>query len=67
MKSNKPVNRFDLEQQIIECWGIIDDLELFEDSPDRKGLAQALSHIYAAKFNRMFKTFEELIENGNIQ
>lgn len=46
---------FELEQQIINCWLIVDDLELLE-GPE----AAALNVIYKLKFNKMWENFEEL-------
>lgn len=66
---------FDLEQQIMECWGVVDDLDLLYyhlgDDPKFAGLdAKAedemmnlllgLKSIYQLKFDRMWKNFEEV-------
>ena len=68
-------NRFDLEQEIMGCWGITDDLqqllELIDDgyypslSPtDTDGLANivmGLKNVYQMKFEKMFNTFGQCI------
>jgi hypothetical protein len=62
-KTEKPVDRFDLEEQIMDCWSIIDDLKLISDSEENK----AIITLYQLKFERLWETFETLIEDGNIQ
>jgi len=46
---------FDLEQNIMNCWSVVDDLELLE-GPE----AAALKVIYKLKFDKMWENFEEL-------
>lgn len=45
---------FDLEQQIMQCWDVVTDLELVKGET-----ADALRHIYQLKFEKLFETFEE--------
>lgn len=66
--------RFDLEQQIMETWQIVDDLKLFReilDSEEFAGLSAeftdkidnfilALITIYGYRFDRTFRTFEKV-------
>jgi hypothetical protein len=47
-------DRFDLEQAIIQCWGVCDDLKAGIDP-------QVLSNYYDAKFNKLWDIFEELV------
>lgn len=66
---------FDLEQQILECWNVTSDLDMvtkyFLDDPkfaDIKGetwdeMANkyfAIQELYELKFERMWKTFEQV-------
>ena len=66
---------FDLEQQIMECWNVVDDIDMlyyhFGDNPRFTGLdAKAedemmnlmlgLRSLYALKFERMWDTFEKV-------
>jgi hypothetical protein len=46
---------FELEQQIMNCWDVVNDLELLE-GPE----AAALKVIYKLKFDKMWENFEEL-------
>jgi len=47
-------DRFDLEQAIIDCWSVCDDLKEGIDP-------QLLSSYYDAKFNKLWNIFEGLI------
>lgn len=57
--------QFDLEQQILNTWNIIDDLklalELVEDNDEASNLIQGLITIYQMKFEKTFNTFERYI------
>lgn len=65
---------FDLEQQIMQCWQVVDDIEMlysyigddpkFADlSPKAEdeimNLLLALTSLYSLKFEKLFKTFEK--------
>jgi hypothetical protein len=45
---------FELEQCIMECWQVCEDLKKFDI--DR----QTLANYYEAKFNKLWEIFEEL-------
>ena len=49
-------DRFDLEQEILRCWSILEDIELVRDKPE---LIDSLRAVYEAKFQRCFDTFTE--------
>ena len=49
-------DRFDLEQEILRCWAILEDIELVRDKPE---LVDSLKAVYEAKFQRCFDTFSE--------
>jgi hypothetical protein len=68
--------QFDLEQQIMTCWNVTDDIQLLYtwvmDSPEAEGLpnkivdklANALlgmETMYSMKFERLFDTFEKYL------
>ena len=66
-------NRFDLEQDIMNCWSIVDDIkELNRCMLDRRKLTEdevsnyllGLETIYQVKFERLFETFEMLIRKN---
>lgn len=66
---------FDLEQQILQCWNIIDDIkdaaEWIADSPEFKdmppeysdkifNLLWGIENVYQRRFDKCFKTFEDV-------
>ena len=65
MKEEK--NRFDLEQEIMGVWHIIDDLRVLLDNFDtltedkKLNILIGLVDLYDMKFNDMFSTFETCI------
>ena len=62
-------NRFDVEQGILSCWHVIDDIDLLykqvmDGNPSTDDIANALlgmKAIYEMRFNAMFKDFEDSI------
>jgi hypothetical protein len=59
-------DRFDLEQEILDCWKLTDDVKLLAnrsaDSEDFKALAKVYEH----KFNQLWETFEFMIGDKQI-
>ena len=61
--------RFDLEQEIMGCWHIVDDLQVLLDKWDsitedeKLNIIIGLSSLYQLKFDAMFRTFETCIHN----
>lgn len=62
--------RFDLEQDIMNCWSVVEDIkELSRCKMDRRKMTEdevnnyllGLETIYQVKFERLFETFEMLI------
>jgi hypothetical protein len=65
------LDRFDLEQEILNCWNIIDDIKLVTENKmvtheDLNEYMNALTTMYNVKFNKLFDTFGILIEEGKI-
>jgi hypothetical protein len=56
-------DRFDLEQDILECWKVTNDIKLFEE---QGGDLNVLCKYYDQKFDRLWNTFEMLIKEGKI-
>jgi len=62
-------NRFDLEQEILECWRVVDDIDVLIDgvcegnlsNDDIANVLIGLKALYTMKFDRTFKTFEDCI------
>lgn len=57
---------FDLEQQIMDCWHITDDLKILEEAVLDKGISVddtanitiGLEKLYHLKFEKLFNIFE---------
>jgi hypothetical protein len=71
-------DRFDLEQQIMECWNVTTDLrhvcEYLLDAPlepnredKMANMLLGMEELYNHKFDKMFKTFEYLIRSGKLK
>jgi len=66
-------DRFDLEQDIMTCWSVVDDIkELSRCMLDRRHMTKdevsnyllGLETIYQVKFERLFETFEILVRQN---
>jgi len=60
----KTVDRFDLEQQIMQCWSMVDDVRAFANSGATTDEFQALARVYDRKFDILFETFSTMISEG---
>lgn len=66
------LTRFDFEQQIMDCWHIVDDVKILCESVLEKDLEKdqianvllGLEQLYQLKFEKMFLTFENLIKDA---
>jgi hypothetical protein len=61
----KEKNRFDLEQEILECWRVVEDIktitEMYDSGRSEDEVLNALIGIralYEQKFSTLFDTFE---------
>lgn len=65
-------NRFDLEQSILGCWNVCDDIQLVLDSWDmldedqRQNYLIGLKQMYQLKFERCFAHFEASLASKEI-
>jgi len=57
-------DRFDLEQEILRCWAILEDIELVRGQPE---LIDSLKEVYEAKFQRCFDTFSEYWQSESVK
>lgn len=69
----KPITRFTLEDQIMECWGVVDDLDmvysteaLYQDQDRMMNVLLGMQELYKIRFQRLFDTFEHLVHEGKI-
>jgi hypothetical protein len=68
-------DRFDLEQQILDCWHVTDDLNILlehimeSDNLDKDGISNivlGMKELYNLKFQRCFDTFETMLQDKKI-
>jgi hypothetical protein len=69
----KPPTRFTLEDQLMECWGVVDDLDmvysteaLYQDQDRMMNVLLGMQELYKIRFQRLFNTFEHLVHEGKI-
>ena len=60
-------DRFNIEEEIMDCWHVVDELRMLskDNTISREQMAiilRGLSELYALKFDKLFRTFEESFE-----
>jgi hypothetical protein len=63
------MNAYDLEQQIMECWHITDDISVLTEETLEGDLTKdkivnvltGLEQLYTIRFNKLFRTYEQLL------
>ena len=53
-------DRFDLEQEILECWKVTSDLCLMEQMKASTADMVSLATVYEYKFQKLWDTFETM-------
>lgn len=53
-------DRFDLEQQILDCWKITDDIKLLSDQDAVGSDYKSLVTVYEYKFEKLWQIFENM-------
>ena len=65
-------DRFDIEQGILQCWNVTDDIQLMLDTWDsldedaKQNYLIGLKQMYHMKFERLFGVFENCISSRKI-
>jgi molecular chaperone GrpE (heat shock protein) len=65
-------DRFDLEQNIMQCWNVTDDIQLALDQWDKldedakQNYLIGLQQMYQMKFERLWDNFEGCVRNKQI-
>lgn len=67
-------DRFDLEQNILKCWNVTDDIYILYENVMEGDLSQddlanallGLHQMYELKFDRLFTNFEKLIKEKKL-
>ena len=62
----KTCDRFDLEQEILECWKVTNDITMFIEQGSGVEDFKTLAAYYEKKFDRLWSTFETLTQEGKI-
>lgn len=68
------VDRFDLEQDIMKCWNVTEDIDLLYRNVMEKDLSTddianallGMKTLYEMKFDEMFSNFETLVHEKKI-
>jgi len=55
-------DRFDLEQQILDCWRITDEIPMMESQGANPADMTSLAGVYEFKFRKLWETFELMVE-----
>jgi len=67
MEVGNTKTRFDMEQEIMQAWQVLDDIKMLSA---RKGTDKedwdAVVRLYQIRFETLFETFEQLIRAGTI-
>lgn len=66
--------RFDLEQEIMHCWSIVEDVKALRETISNSIVTQdfqenfllGLETIYQVKFQKLWETFEECVSNRQL-
>jgi hypothetical protein len=61
------MNLYALEQHIIGCWNICDDIETLEEQGASMADMTALSTIYKYKFQKLWDEYETLLQHASKQ
>lgn len=67
-------DRFDLEEQMLNCWNVTEDINILTEGVMEQDLTKdqianalmGLEQMYELKFNKMWNTFTKLIEEKKI-
>ena len=69
-------DRFDLEQQIMKCWQVTEDIQSFEErlidgvtltEDEQANILIGLRCLYNIKFEKLWEMFESMIRDGKIK
>ena len=67
MEAGNTKTRFEMEQEIMQAWQVLDDIKMLSA---REGTEKqdwdAVVRLYQIRFETLFETFENLIRDGKI-
>ena len=59
-------DRFEFEQEIMECWKVTNDMQMYIDQGAKIEDTKVLIDYYERKFDKLWNTFEHLIKQRKI-
>lgn len=59
-------DRFDLEQELLECWKVVNDIEMYVEQGVSTEEFKVLAQYYERKFNRLWDTFGLMIQEKKL-
>jgi len=62
----KTRDRFDLEQEIMECWKVVNDIQMYVEQGAQTQDFKVLAEYYERKFDRLWNTFEQLVHTKQL-
>ncbi len=64
MEAGNTKTRFDMEQEIMQVWQVLDDIKLLSTREGtEKADWDAVTRLYQIRFETLFETFEQLIKD----
>jgi hypothetical protein len=67
MAAGNTKTRFDMEQEIMQAWQVLDDIRMLSAREGtEKADWDAVGRLYQIRFETLFETFEQLIKAGTI-
>lgn len=64
MEAGKTKTRFDMEQEIMQAWQVLDDIKLLSTREGtEKADWDAVTRLYQIRFETLFETFEQMIKD----
>ena len=67
MEAGNTKTRFDMEQEIMQAWQVLDDIKMLSAREGtEKADWDAVGRLYQIRFETLFETFEQLIKAGTI-
>ena len=67
MEAGKTKTRFDMEQEIMQAWQVLDDIKMLSarEGTDKQDW-DAVTRLYQIRFETLFETFEQMIKDRAI-
>ena len=67
MEAGKTKTRFDMEQEIMQAWQVLDDIKMLSarEGTDKQDW-DAVVRLYQIRFETLFETFEQMIKDRAI-